>query len=128
MARFPRRTYAQLAATVAEERTAADAALTRLTARVDEIAGVRANLDVAHETLRRLAELRSAIAERVSEAAGDIGALRVALAAVCAEVRINRVEDGMVALDYFPVGDDWTRIGLTFDVLGDHGRGSGVPL
>ena len=69
------------------------------------------------ETLTRLAELRAAIAGRITDASpvGDIGALRAALAAVCAEVRVHSIEDGMVALDYIP-GDEWRRVGLGLDV------------
>ena len=59
----------------------------------------------------------------------DIGALRAALAAVCAEVRLGgTVADGMVALDYIPRVDEWQRVGIGFEVAANNMSGSGVPL
>lgn len=126
---LPAERYVSLCASIAEERAAADAERIRLDAHAEAVAAARIELDAKHHTLARLAELRAAIAARVCEATplGDIGALRAALAAVCAEVRLSRVEDGAIVLDYVPAGDDWRRVGLGFDAA-NNVTGSGVPL
>ena len=104
------------------EREAANAELARLQANAESVTATMANVDAENETLRRLADLRTAIAGRVNEtASGDVGALRAALSAVCAEVRLHGVDsDGTIVLDYHPVlsdGDDyWQRVGISFDV------------
>jgi site-specific DNA recombinase len=109
------------------ERDAAGAELDRLATQADALAAEQANVDAESETLRRLAELRAAIAGRLN-GSGDLPALRAALAAVCGEVTLRAVEDGAVVLDYRPSGEDWERVGLGLDVAADNRSGSGVPL
>jgi hypothetical protein len=106
----------------------------RLEERAAEVTAARRELDAESETLTRLAKLRAAIAGRITDASpiGDIGALRAALAAVCAEVRIHTVEGGtvaggMVALDYIPLDDEWRRVGLGL-ATANNMSGRGVPL
>jgi hypothetical protein len=130
---LPADRYARLAAALADERAAAEANAQRLTPRASEVEAALTNVDAESETLTRLAELHAAIAGRVMDApGGDIGALRAALAAVCSEVRLRTVEDGMVVLDYIPHDDEWRRVGLGFAVEpsptgGKNMSVSGVP-
>jgi site-specific DNA recombinase len=129
---LPAERYTRLAAAVAEERTAADAEHERLAARAAEALRARLSIDAESVTLQRLAEVRAAIAARVGDGGGDVGALRAALASVCREVRLRAVEDGAIVLDYIPVGDDWRRTGLGLEVAeepvpADNRSGSGVP-
>jgi site-specific DNA recombinase len=124
---LPAETYARLTVAITEERTAADAELARLLGHAEAVTSQRANLDAESETLRRLTDLRAAIAGRINGTTGDVEALRAALSAVCAEVRVHAAEAGMVALDYIPHGDDWRRVGLGFEVTANKLSGSGVP-
>jgi hypothetical protein len=87
--------YEHLTVKSREELAAAEAEHDRLTAQSDSVAAALAGLDAEHETLRRLAELRAAVSERVGAAvtassdAGGIGALRAALGAVFAAVYVT---------------------------------------
>jgi len=66
-----------------EALAAAQAEHRRLSAHADAVAATRAGVDADTETLRRLAALRSGIAERVGTAAArDLPALRAAIASV----------------------------------------------
>lgn len=128
---LPADAYARLSVTIAEERTAADAERERLQANAEALLAARRELDTEHETLTRLAELRRAIAGRVTDASpvSDIGALRAALCGVCAEVRLHSVASDSIVLDYHPVmrdGDEpWQRVGLSLDTANNM-SGSGV--
>lgn len=127
---LPAEAYARLVTSIAEERQAGESNAQRLSQRLTEVEAKLANVDAEHETLTRLAELRTAIADRMN-ASGDIEALRAALAAVCAEVRLHSVEDGMFVLDYIPVDDEWRRVGIALEASAARQinvSGSGVPL
>ena len=54
--------------------------------------------------------------------------MRAALSAVCEDVRLRTVEDGVVVLDYRPVDDAWRRVGISFEAPAVNRSGSGVPL
>jgi DNA invertase Pin-like site-specific DNA recombinase len=76
--------YERQVARVGEELAAAEAERERLTAHAESITDRLDDLDAESETLRRLAELRSEVSARMSDAAGsgDVGALRAAWARV----------------------------------------------
>jgi hypothetical protein len=76
--------YTRLLASIEPELEGARAEHARLSRKADEVRDAALALDVEEEALRRLAELRVAVAGRVSAAAetGDIAALRAAISAV----------------------------------------------
>ena len=76
--------YERLVARVREELTAAEAEAERLTAHADEAADGLSHLDAESEALRRLAELRRAVAGRIRGAEHYVNALRAAWGAVFA--------------------------------------------
>jgi DNA invertase Pin-like site-specific DNA recombinase len=76
--------YERQVARVSEELAAAEAERDRLAANAQNLDATAANIDAEHETFRRLAELRVAVAERVNRATDDVGALRAAWGSVFA--------------------------------------------
>jgi site-specific DNA recombinase len=80
--------YARLTEKFRGELAASEAERQRLEARAEEVAATLGGLDAEHEGLRRLAELRSAIAGHVSAAGDDVQALRAAMAAVFSKVYV----------------------------------------
>jgi len=62
--------YERLVKKVSEELVAAEAEHQRLTAHGEQIAGTLNDLDAEHETLRRLAVLRAAVAQRMQSVGG----------------------------------------------------------
>ena len=78
---------------------AAEAEHERLSAQAEQIAAAAASLDTESETLRRLAELRDAVAERMAGAGSDVRALRAALAAVFEATLVTADADGGLALE-----------------------------
>jgi site-specific DNA recombinase len=90
---------------IASERTAAQANADRLAEQAESVGALAANLDAEHELLRRLAELRAAVAERVrsgqqrAHSAEDVGALRAAIGAVFEEIHLRPAEDPITAIE-----------------------------
>jgi chromosome segregation ATPase len=78
---------------------AAQAEHERLSAQAEQIAAAAAGLDTKSETLRRLAGLRDAVAERMAGAGSDVRALRAALAAVFEATLVSADADGGLALE-----------------------------
>ena len=83
-------------AKVSEELAAADAEHQRLTEHVEHVEQFAGNLDAEHETLRRLAELRAAVSERMQSVGGDVSALRAAWSAVFDGVKVTPTADESV--------------------------------
>jgi hypothetical protein len=81
--------FERLTARAREDLAAAKAEAERLTAHADEQARALGGLDAESDALRRLAELRAAVASRLVGANGDVGSLRAALRAVFSAVRIE---------------------------------------
>src|SRR5437870_3644182 len=75
-------TYERQVARVSEELAGAEAEAQHLSARAAELSALHSGLDAETEALRRLAELRRAVATTVGGATDDVGALRAAWAAV----------------------------------------------
>jgi multidrug efflux pump subunit AcrA (membrane-fusion protein) len=79
---LPAEDYARLRNEIASERTATAAEAKRLIAHAEAMTATHGNLDAEDETLRRLTDLRAAIAGRMTDAGSDVGALRTAIAQV----------------------------------------------
>ena len=108
-------TYERLSARLADDAAAADAQAAQFEAHAAEHVRARSALDAESETLRRLAELREAVAGRITGAADDIGALRAAWTAIFDATYLIRrelweeddqagdVDDGRIALAIVPL-------------------------
>ena len=94
-------TYERQLAKHTERRDVAEAEATRLSTQADEVEASIANLDAESEVLRRLHDLREAIADRVRSKNGDVDALRAALAAVFAVTTV--ADHGDQGLSLAPV-------------------------
>jgi len=81
--------YTRLTADYTDQLAAAEAEHARLAAHADHVAATLTDLDSDAEALHRLADLRVAVAQRVTTAAGDVGALRAAMTSVFERVSIE---------------------------------------
>jgi hypothetical protein len=99
--------YERLRARLEDERSAADNEREQATAHAKATSAKLADLDAENETLRRLAELRTAVAGRITDASGDIGALRAAMAVLFSRVVVTPTP----ALLGVPGAEPWERVG-----------------
>ena len=123
--------YERLSAKATSELAGAEAEVERLEAHADELDRTLAGIDAEHETLRRLADLREAIAGRVTGAERDVGALRAALASVFSEFRLWVEDDGTITVEP-RVRPDMIeayrrRVPLLLEAAPDNDRTTSVP-
>jgi DNA invertase Pin-like site-specific DNA recombinase len=94
---LPAAEFARLAEKARGELAGAEAEADALRAQAERIAEASGNLDAEHEALRRLADLREAIAGRLAAAPDDVEALRAALAQVFSGVVVHPGDPPRVA-------------------------------
>jgi site-specific DNA recombinase len=96
MAKLSAETYERLSAQLTQEHAAAESELARLSANAEAVRRSRAELDAEADVLRRLADLRVSVLERVrtAEQHEDVAALRAALAQAFSAVYVGA--DGSV--------------------------------
>jgi hypothetical protein len=125
--------WSEQRAQLAGEQAAVVQEAERLERHAGEALGTLQSLDAESETLRRLADLRAAVAGRIADAGQDIAALRAVIAEVFADVKV--VRDGGLYVVPRPIGTlpdggitlRAKRAAIPFSPPSDKSTDSGVP-